>query len=110
MKHKIKSLRNYEIYYARSLYYLISRLHQAFLKEAFLTTDASSYVVGDKLSQGMTGKDLTIAYTFRLLNKAEQNYFTIKKELLAIVYSVQFFRLYIYGRKFTLITDHQPLK
>jgi len=56
------------------------------------------------------GKDLSIAYTSRLLNKTEQNYSTIEKELLAIVYSVQFFRPYIYGRKFALVTDHQPLK
>jgi len=55
-------------------------------------------------SQGMIGKDLPIVYTFRLLNKAEQNY-SIEKELLAIVCSVQFFRSYIYGRKFTLVTD-----
>jgi len=58
----------------------------------------------------MKKKDLSIAYTSRLLNKAEQNYSTIKKELFAIVYNIQFFRPYIYGRKFTLVTDHQPLK
>jgi len=43
-------------------------------------------------------KELTLAYTSRLLNKVEQNYFTIEKELLAIIYSVQFLytRPYIY--------------
>jgi len=61
-------------------------------------------------SQGTIEKDLPIAYTSRLLNKAEQNYSTIEKELLAIVYSIQFFRLYIYSRKFTLVMDHQPQK
>jgi len=52
---------------------------------------------------------LPVAYISRLLSKAE-NYFTIKKKLLAIVYSVQFFRSYVYGRKFTLVTNHQLLK
>jgi len=78
-----------------------------FTKPFIVTTDASGYAIGDILSQGTIGKH--IAYTSWLLNKAEQ-YSTIEKELLAIVYSVQFFILYIYGRKFTLVTDHQPLK
>lgn len=50
----------------------------------------------------------TKIYT-RLLSTAEQNYSTIEKELLAIVYSVNHFRPYIYGNKFTLVTDHKPL-
>jgi len=72
-------------------------------------TDASSYAIRDILSQAMIRKDLAIAYTSRLLNKVEQNYSTLEKELVAIVYNIQFFRSYIYSRKFTLVTN-QPLK
>lgn len=74
-----------------------------------LTTDASGHAVGGVLSQGNVGKDLPIAYTSRILNKAEQNYSTIEKECLAIVYCTNHFRPYLYGRKFIIITDHKPL-
>ncbi|XP_026830978.1 uncharacterized protein LOC113563519, partial [Ooceraea biroi] len=80
-----------------------------FTKPFVVTTDASGVAIGGILSQGAIGKDLPIAYTSRLLNTAEQNYSTIEKELLAIVYSVNYFRPYVYGRKFTLVTDHRPL-
>jgi len=54
------------------------------------------YAIGDILTQGIIGKYLyTITYISRLLNK-EQNYSVTEKESLAIVYSVQFFRPYIY--------------
>jgi len=71
-----------------------------------VTMDTSGYAIGGMLSQGTIGKDLPIAYTFRSFNKAEQNYSIIEKKLLAIL----FFRPYIYGRKITLVTNHQPLK
>jgi len=74
-----------------------------------LTTDASSFAVGGVLSQGEIGQDLPIAYASRVLNSAEKNYSTIEKELLAITYCVNHFRPYLYGRAFTLVTDHQPL-
>lgn len=80
-----------------------------FSKPFVLTTDASGYAVGGILSQGQIGEDLPIAYTSRVLNKAECNYSTTEKELLAIVYCVHHFRPYLYGRKFTLVTDHKPL-
>lgn len=74
-----------------------------------VTTDASGYAVGAVLSQGKIGTDRPIAYASRLLNGAELNYSTIEKECLALVYAVQHFRPYLYGRKFNLITDHRPL-
>lgn len=80
-----------------------------FTKEFVLTTDASNFAIGSVLSQGEIGKDLPIAYASRTLNGAEQNYSTTEKELLAIVWSVNHFRPYLYGTTFTIVTDHKPL-
>ena len=74
-----------------------------------VTTDASNFALGAVLSQGTIGRDLPISFASRSLNPAEINYFTTEKELLAIVWAVQHFRPYLYGRKFTLVTDHRPL-
>ena len=80
-----------------------------FSKPFNLTTDTSGYAISGVLSQGPIGKDLPIAYASRLLNSAERNYSTIEKECLAILYSAMHFRPYLYGRKFTIITDRKPL-
>jgi hypothetical protein len=56
-----------------------------FTREFVLTTDVSNEGLGAILSQEEIGKDLPIAYTSRNLNKAEQNYSTSEKELLAVV-------------------------
>jgi hypothetical protein len=74
-----------------------------------LTTDASNDAIGAVLSQGPIGKDLPIAYASRTLNNAEKNYSTTEKELLAIVWGCKHFRQYLYGRKFTIVTDHRSL-
>lgn len=71
-----------------------------------LQTDASGYAIGSVLSN-QNGKP--IAYASKSLNKAEINYATIEKELLAIVWSIKHFRPYLYGRKFEIRTDHRPL-
>ena len=74
-----------------------------------LTTDASNEAIGAILFQGTIGKDKPLAFASRTLNKAETRYSTTEKELLAIVWATKHFRQYLYGRKFTIVTDHKPL-
>lgn len=81
-----------------------------FNKEFILTTDASNVAIGAVLSQGAIGSDKPIAYASRTLNSSELNYSTIEKELLAIVWATKYFRPYLFGRKFKIITDHKPLQ
>ena len=80
-----------------------------FSKPFNLTTDASGTGIGAILSQQTKTGDQPIAYASRSLNKAELNYSTTDKELLAIVWSVQHFRPYLYGREFNILSDHKPL-
>jgi len=74
-----------------------------------LTTDASNEGLGAVLSQGEIEKGLPIALASRSLNKAERNYSTTENELLAIVWGIRYFRQYLHGTKFTVVTDHKPL-
>lgn len=69
-------------------------------------TDASNYALGSVLLQD----GHPVAYASRTLNSHEVRYSTTEKELLAVVWSVKYFRPYIYGKEFTLHTDHQALK
>jgi hypothetical protein len=80
-----------------------------FSKPFILTTGASGYAIGAILSQGKLGEDKPVAYASRTLNKAELNYATVDKELLAIVWACKHFRPYLMGRKFHIITDHKGL-
>ena len=79
-----------------------------FSKPFIVTTDASDYAIGAILIQGEIGQDLPVSYASRTLTDAETKYATIEKELLAILFGVENFRPYPYGRKFTLVTDHRP--
>jgi len=69
----------------------------------------SRYAIGAVLSQSEIKADRPIAYASRKLNKAEINHSVIQKEFLAIVWAVKYFRPYLYGQKFRIITDHRPL-
>jgi hypothetical protein len=80
-----------------------------FGKEFILTSDASSNGIGSVLSQRPIGKDLPVAYASHVLTTPEKNYSTIERELTGIVFACRQFWPYIWGRKFTIVTDHKPL-
>ena len=81
------------------------------LDEPFiLDTDASDRGLGAVLSQVQVGKERVIAYAARALSKAERNYSTTRKELLALVWGTEHFETYLYGRRFLARTDHSALQ
>ena len=84
-------------------------IYPDFNKHYILTTDASNFAIGAVLSQGEIGKDRPIHFASRTLSKTEERYSATEKEMLAIFWALKTFRNYLYGAKFKLLTDHQPL-
>ena len=74
-------------------------------KETELWVDASPVGLGAILSQD----NKIVAYASRALSPVEQRYSQTERECLAIVYGVEHFHLFLFGKSFTLISDHKPL-
>ncbi|XP_055918976.1 uncharacterized protein K02A2.6-like [Eupeodes corollae] len=75
-----------------------------------LSCDASKEGVGAVVSQIKENKECPVVFASATLNSAEKNYSQVEKEALAIIFGVRKFYKYLVGKKFTLFTDHQPLK
>ena len=81
-----------------------------FRKELVVSCDSSATAIGGVISQLEDGDELPIAYASRTLSKAERNYSATDRELLALVWSVKQFRMYLCNvAKFRVFTDHQPI-
>jgi reverse transcriptase/RNaseH (fragment) len=80
-------------------------------QECFLYTDASRVGIGAILKQKQNDGELhPIRYFSKKLLDYQQNYSATELECLAIIEAIEYWHHYLYGRKFTVITDHQALK
>ncbi|XP_041424995.1 uncharacterized protein LOC121395491 [Xenopus laevis] len=81
-----------------------------FTRRFVVQTDASNYGLGAVLSQvNSKGEEHPVIYLSRKLLPREVAYATVEKECLAVVWALQKLQPYLYGRNFTVITDHNPL-
>ncbi|KAI4293155.1 hypothetical protein PAPHI01_2429 [Pancytospora philotis] len=81
-----------------------------FSRDFIVITDASHVAIGGLLVQKDENGHERVIHTFsRVLDKAQKNYATTDLELLAIVKTLDYFRHYLLGRRFTLRTDHRAL-
>ena len=74
-----------------------------------LSVDASKYGLEAVLQQKHDTLS-RVAYASRSVTKTEPNYAQIEKETLAIAIGTQSFHDYVYGKHFTVESDHKPQK
>ncbi|OMJ20618.1 Retrovirus-related Pol polyprotein from transposon [Smittium culicis] len=83
--------------------------HPDWNKEFILTTDASISGLGAILSQKHGNKEKPIAYGSRSLSSFEKNYSISNLEGLGVVWGIKLFKNYLWGNKFTVVTDQSAL-
>ena len=77
--------------------------------EFVVRTDASDFAIGQVLLQDDGQRMRPVAYESKKLSLAELNYSIHEKELLAIIYALKVWRIYLEGHHFKVITDHKSL-
>lgn len=85
--------------------------HPDYGKPFIVQCDASDRGLGAVLCQtDENGHDHPIIYASRKLSIREQAYSASEKECACLVWAARKFHCYLYGTKFTFVTDHCPLK
>ena len=51
----------------------------------------------------------TVAFASRFLNNNEERYSINALELLGVVWAIDYFKYYLFGKNFTVLTDHRAL-
>ncbi|KRY64941.1 Retrovirus-related Pol polyprotein from transposon 17.6 [Trichinella pseudospiralis] len=83
--------------------------HPNFKIPFVVDTDASGDGLGAVLSQIIAGQERVVAFASCTLSKPERKYCATRREMLALVWALKQFRCFLYGRRFTVRTDHGSL-
>ncbi|BHF83963.1 hypothetical protein SprV_0902711200 [Sparganum proliferum] len=74
-----------------------------------VAADASNHGIGAVISHTFPdGSEKAIVHASRMPTPAEKNYGQVEEEALALVFAVKEVHKLLYGRRFTLLTDHKP--
>ena len=79
-------------------------------REFEIMCDASDFAMGAVLGQKDEKVFKAMYYASKTFNEAQENYSTIEKEMLAIVFACEKFRPYILGSHVVIHTDHATIK
>ena len=91
------------------IHQIIENKHFDTNKQTRVKCDASAKGLGACIEQKHGKEWHTIAFASRFLNTHESRYSTNELELLAVVWSLEHFKHYLFGTEFTLQTDHRAL-
>ena len=75
-------------------------------KSVVIQVDASQKGLGAALLQD----GCPVAFASKALTPVEQRYANIEREMLACVFGAERFHTYVFGRSFTIESDHKPLE
>ena len=75
-----------------------------------LYTDASGEGIGGVLSVERDKEELPVGFFSKKLSPPEKKYSVTELECLAVVKAIDHFAVYLWGRPFTVVTDHRALQ
>ena len=84
--------------------------HPDFGKKFLLFVDASEYAIGGVLVQEHHKKYYFVRFASKTLNGPQTRYSATERECLAVVHFIEYFRFYLFGNYFEVVTDHGALR
>ena len=89
---------------------ILAHYNPSLLLQLHVATDASAYGIGSVISHNFPDRtERPIAFASQTLTNSEKRYAQLEKEALSLIFGIQKFHSCLYGRAFTLYTDHKPL-
>ena len=96
----MKRLKKHLKYWKKKLCKAPNLKYPDFNHEFLLTTDASGVALSAVLSKGEISDDLPVTHSSRVRNDVDRKYSETGQVALTVVWHVEYFRPYLYGKNF----------